>query len=123
MPKLFYVFQSLRTSINTLTSVNSLSLRDVAVEPNWDDDPKWPECDPVWPPSCDEEPLGPPKLKEPDSLDDNNEEAAWVKDRIWLEELEMLPEWSDDTGPLLKEPELEEEYEEDWAEEKEELLS
>jgi hypothetical protein len=29
----------------------------------------------------------------------------------------------DDIGPLLKEPELEEEYEEDWAEAKEELPS
>lgn len=120
MPKLFHVFQSPRASIETLTSVNSLSLHDVSLEPKWDDDPKWSERDP---PTCDEEPLGPPKLKEPDSLDDIDEEAAWVKDRLWPEELEMLPEWVDDIGPLLKEPELEEEYEEDWAEAKEELPS
>lgn len=100
-----------------------MSLRDVSVESRWDDDPSWPEYDPVWPSTFEDDPLGSSELKDPDSLDDIVEESAWFKDPCSPEELEILPASLDDTGPLFKEPEMEEEYEEDWAEAKEDLPS
>jgi hypothetical protein len=42
---------------------------------------------------------------------------------VWLEELEKLPECSEDPEPLLTELELAEEWDDDWDEAKDELAS
>lgn len=53
----------------------------------------------------------PPKLKEPDLFDEKDDEP--LEDLDWLDKLEKLPDWLEDSESPLKMPELEEEYDED----------
>jgi hypothetical protein len=63
----------------------------------------------VWPPTFSDDSLGSSEVKEPDSLDNIDEESAGIKDPCSPEELEILPASLEGTGLLLKEPEIEEE--------------
>jgi hypothetical protein len=77
--------------------------------PRPEDESVWPVDEPDWLIEWDEHSSSPPKLKEPDSLDEKVEEPAWDEDPDWLEELVKLPDWPEDPEPLFTEPELAEE--------------